>query len=63
MLDFQKRDLRDFFKMELPKWEFHYWRSLKSHCVAQKKNVREKKWIAYYSALERICDKKLSVEV
>ncbi len=67
LLDYQKRDLRDFFKRENQGYEPNfwrdYWRSLKSHCKAQKENVRSESHIAYYSALAKICEHKLSAEV
>lgn len=72
MLGYQKKDLRDFYKKENPALERDYWENLKSHCV-ETAGVLESHYkaqsiddemsrdnIAYYRALVRICDIKLS---
>lgn len=72
LLDYQKRDLRDFFKKENRILERDYWRDLKSHCEIESEsleshykanhieNATGKARIAYYRALARICEHKLS---
>lgn len=75
LLDYQKRDLRDFFKRENRIWERDYWRDLKSHCEIESEsleshykanhieNATGRARIAYYRALARICEHKLSAGV
>lgn len=78
LLDYQKRDLRDYFKQELKVWYSDWrleWQSLKSHCEIEAnaleshykanhiENATGKARIAYYRALARICEHKLSTEV
>ena len=56
MKTWQKKELRNWFKVE--SWQ---WRDLKEHCDKQQVNIKNKAWIAYYACLEKICDKKLGL--
>lgn len=54
LFDYQKRNLKDFFKLE--NWDFE---GLLKHCKEQQASVANVSVKAYYTALARVCQRKL----
>lgn len=55
LLDYQKRNLKDFFKLK--EWDFE---GLLKHAQSQVASVANVEFKAFYTALARICQRKLN---